>query len=57
MAELSYIYTYHNRNPFSITCEKVGANDGSVNTFAMNDFGIFRKLFHYDFSEIEKNFQ
>ena len=38
----------------SITCEKVGANDGSVNTFAMNDFGIFRKLFHYDFSEIEK---
>ena len=41
-------------NPFSITCEKVGANDGSVNTFAMNDFGIFRKLFHYDFSEIEK---
>ena len=35
-------------------CEKVGANDGSVNTFAMNDFGIFRKLFHYDFSEIEK---
>lgn len=41
-------------NPFSITCEKVGANDGSVNTFALNDFGIFRRLFHYDFSEIER---
>ena len=25
-----------NENPFSITCEKVGANDGSVNTFAKN---------------------
>ena len=23
-------------NPFSITCEKVGANDGSVNYFAKN---------------------
>ena len=41
-------------NPFSITCEKVGANDGSVNTFALNDFGIFRRLFHYDFNEIER---
>ena len=41
-------------NPFSITCEKVGANDGSANTFALNDFGIFRRLFHYDFSEIER---
>jgi hypothetical protein len=42
-----------NENPFSITCEKIGANDGSVNTFAKNDFAVFQKLFHYDFSEIE----
>lgn len=40
-------------NPFSITCEKVGANDGSVNTFAKNDFRVFINLFNYDFSEIE----
>lgn len=40
-------------NPFSITCEKIGANEGSVNLFAMNDISIFRKLFHYDFSAIE----
>ena len=40
-------------NPFSITCEKVGANDGSVNYFAKNDFKAFRDLFHYDFSEVE----
>lgn len=41
-------------NPFSITCEKVGANDGSVNYFAKNDFKAFKELFDYDFSEIEK---
>jgi hypothetical protein len=32
-------------NPFSITCEKVGANEGTVNQFAENDFRIFKKLF------------
>ena len=41
-----------NENPFSITCEKVGANDGSVNYFALNDFEAFRELFDFDFSEI-----
>jgi predicted AAA+ superfamily ATPase len=41
-------------NPFSITCEKIGAKTGSVNEFAKNDFKIFRKLFHFDFSEIER---
>ena len=40
--------------PFSITCEKVGANDGSVNHFAKNDFKVFRNLFHFDFSQIEQ---
>ena len=43
-----------NENPFSITCEKIGANDGSVNTFAKNDFKVFMNLFNYDFSAIEK---
>ncbi len=43
-----------NENPFSITCEKVGANDGSVNHFAKNDFRVFRNLFHFDFSQIEQ---
>lgn len=40
-------------NPFSITCEKVGANEGSVNYFAVNDFRAFRELFFFDFSQIE----
>lgn len=43
-----------NENPFSITCEKVGANDGSVNTFAKSDFRIFKHLFEFDFGPIEK---
>ncbi|MCC8141005.1 MAG: ATP-binding protein [Lachnospiraceae bacterium] len=40
-------------NPFSITCEKVGANDGSVNHFALNDFKAMKALFDFDFSGIE----
>ena len=42
-----------NENPFSITCEMVGANEGSGNAFAKNDFQVFMNLFHYDFSKIE----
>lgn len=41
-------------NPFSITCEKVGANDGTVNHFAKNDFKAFKALFDYDFTELEE---
>ena len=44
-----------NENPFSITCEKVGANDGSVNHFAKNDFRVFKNLFDFDFSAIEED--
>ena len=29
-------------NPFSITCEKVGASDGSVNGLVANDFRLFK---------------
>lgn len=43
-----------NENPFSLTCEKVGANDGSVNYFAKNDFKQFMKLFGYDFKPMEE---
>ena len=42
-----------NENPFSLTCEKVGANEGSVNALVMEDFKIFKRLFDYDFSELE----
>ena len=46
-------YLITNENPFSLTCEKVGANDGSVNEFAKNDFKVFMNLFNYDFRPIE----
>lgn len=40
-------------NPFSLTCEKIGANEGSVNYFAENDFEVFKALFDYDFTNLE----
>lgn len=41
-------------NPFTLVSEKVGVNEGTVNKFARNDFGLFKQLFDYDFSKIEK---
>lgn len=41
-------------NPFTLVSEKVGANVGTVNKFARSDFCIFKQLFDYDFSEMEK---
>lgn len=42
-------------NPFSLTCEKIGASEGaSANHFAKNDFEAFYELFHYDFSKLEQ---
>lgn len=43
-----------NENSFSMTSEKVGANDGSVNHFAKGDFRIFKNLFDFDFGPIER---
>ena len=42
-----------NENSFTLTAERRGAGEGSVNHFAKNDFRIFRELFRFDFSEIE----
>ncbi|MDY2627349.1 MAG: DUF815 domain-containing protein, partial [Lachnospiraceae bacterium] len=41
-------------NPFSLTCEKIGANHGSVNYFAEGDFRAFKELFDFDFSRLEE---
>ncbi|MCR5655654.1 MAG: ATP-binding protein [Lachnospiraceae bacterium] len=43
-----------NENPFSLTSEKTGAGNGSVNHFAKNDYKAFLELFHYDFSYLEE---
>ena len=42
-----------NENPFSLTSEKIGAKQGSVNILAKQDFELFIKLFHYDFTKLE----
>ena len=43
-----------NENPFSLTCEKVGPGNGTVNDLVRNDFRIFMDLFDYDFGPIEE---
>lgn len=46
-----------NENSFSMTSEKVGANDGTVNHFAKADFKVFKNLFDFDFSPIERELE
>ena len=40
-------------NPFSLTYEKAGKQDGTVNRFALNDFQVFKELFDFDFAPTE----
>ena len=42
-------------NPFSMTYEKAGMQAGTVNAFAINDFNVFKELFDFDFSPIERD--
>lgn len=42
-----------NENSFTLTSERQGASEGSVNHFAKADFRIFKNLFDFDFSPIE----
>ena len=44
-----------NENSFSLTCERAGASEGSVNHFARADFRIFKNLFDFDFTPIERD--
>ena len=41
-------------NSFSLTYEKAGVQEGTVNGFAINDFSVFKSLFDFDFSPIEQ---
>ncbi|MBR1820577.1 MAG: ATP-binding protein [Clostridia bacterium] len=44
-----------NENSFSLTCERAGASEGSVNGFARADFAVFKALFDFDFGPIERD--
>ncbi len=47
-------YLMMDENPFSLTCEKVGAGNGSVNDLVRSDFRIMQRLFNFDFRPIEE---
>lgn len=44
----------NDENAYSTACEVVGEVDGSINKVALHDLEIFRELFTYDLSCIEK---
>lgn len=43
-----------NENPFSMVCEKNVVREGTVQTLVQADFALIRRIFHYDFTEIEE---
>lgn len=44
----------NDENGYSTECEIVGEIEGSINTITLHDFEIFRELFAYDFTILEK---
>ncbi|MCR4675491.1 MAG: ATP-binding protein [Lachnospiraceae bacterium] len=44
-----------NENPFSLTCEKNKITKGTVTQIVQEDFSTIRRIFFYDFSEMEKD--
>lgn len=50
---LTYLLTT-NENAFSMSCEKTGAIQGSLNTLALHDLQIFYEAYHMDWSAVEK---
>lgn len=45
----------NDENAYSTSCEIVGSVEGSINEIAFHDFEIFKELFDYDFTALEKN--
>ena len=50
---LTYLLA-NDENAYSTSCEIVGETEGSINEIALHDFAIFKELFDYDFSRMEK---
>ena len=58
----SDLWTYYivyllatNENPFTLSAERRGEVNDTLKNFTINDFEIFIKLIHYDFSKLEKD--
>lgn len=45
----------NNENSFSKSCEIIGAGDGTINQIAIHDLKIFKQLFDYDLSVLDKS--
>ncbi len=45
----------NNENAFSMSCEKIGEKEGSINHMAEHDFEIFRELFSVDLTELDRS--
>lgn len=50
---LTYLLASH-ENAYSTSCEIIGAVEGSINTAALHDFAIYKELYDYSFTELEK---
>lgn len=50
---LTYLLTT-NENAFSMSCEKKGAIEGSINELALHDLRIFKEAYDVDWDDIEK---
>ena len=46
----------NNENSYSLSCEVVGAVEGSINQAALHDIEIFKEFFDFDFSPLKKLF-
>ena len=44
----------NDENAYSTSCEIVGEIEGSINQVALHDFAIFKELFDYDFTDMER---
>lgn len=51
---LTFLMISH-ENSFSLTCERASASHGSIESIALHDFEIFRRLMHFDFAPLEED--
>ncbi len=51
---LSYLLV-NNENAFSTACEMKGKVAGTINSIALHDFGVFKKLFEIDLVKLDKS--
>ena len=42
-------------NPFTLTCEGVGASEGTVSELVLHDIDVFLRLYRFDFGPLERD--